>query len=120
MALPLVKQIGRVGKEYILELSREQEALATDVHEKSIVFDLHMHGVVLAENESDYDEWLASQRFPFAYEGLKHAGVTAFIDGFAYMVNTWRCQEGLGRYYRKDLGRETTKITACTEKGRIR
>jgi membrane dipeptidase len=89
VALQLVKQIGRVGKEYVLELSREQEALASDIHEKSIVFDLHMHGVVLAENESDYDEWLASRRYPFAYEGLRHAGVTAFIDGFASMGHTW-------------------------------
>jgi membrane dipeptidase len=87
--MQLVKQIGRVGREYILELAPEQEALATDIHEKSIVFDLHLHGVVLPEKEADYDEWLAARRYPFAYEGLAHAGVNAFIDGFASMSHTW-------------------------------
>jgi membrane dipeptidase len=89
VAIQLVKQIGRVGKEYILELEPEQEALATDIHEKSIVFDLHLHGVVLPENIDDLDEWLAARRYPFAYEGLAHAGVNAFIDGFASMSHTW-------------------------------
>src|SRR3972149_11643392 len=89
MAATLVKQIGRIGQEYILQLSPKQEALATEIHDNSIVFDLHLHGVVLPENESDFDEWLASRRYPFAYEGLKHAGVNAFIDGFASMGHTW-------------------------------
>jgi membrane dipeptidase len=95
MAMPLVKQIGRVGSEYILELDPDQEALAMEIHDEALVFDLHLHGVVLPENESDYDEWLDSQRYPFAYEGLKHAGLNAFIDGFASMSHTWQLESAV-------------------------
>jgi len=52
----LAKQIGRV-KEYVVELSEEEEARAMDLHRKSIVFDLHLHGVVLPEDPSDYEDW---------------------------------------------------------------
>jgi membrane dipeptidase len=95
MAHTLVKQIGRIGQEYILPLTAEQEALAMEIHNSAIVFDLHLHGVVLPEHESDYDSWLEGHRFPCAYEGIKHAGLTAFIEGFASMAHTWRLDDAI-------------------------
>jgi membrane dipeptidase len=95
MGIQLVKQIGRVGKEFVLPLEPKQEALASDIHEKAIVFDLHLHGVVLPESMDDLDEWLAAQRYPFAYEGLAHAGINAFIDGFASMSHTWELRSAV-------------------------
>ncbi|MBI4584036.1 MAG: membrane dipeptidase [Planctomycetes bacterium] len=95
MSVQLVKQIGRIGREVILELPPDQEELAMDIHNHAVVFDLHLHGVVLPEHEEDYDAWLEAHRFPFAYEGLKHAGVNAFIDGFASMAHTWRLEDAV-------------------------
>lgn len=84
----LVKQIGRV-KEYVVELSEEQEARAVALHENSIVFDLHMHGVVLPEDLSEMELWLSTFRPELGYEGIKRAGLTAYIDGFASMGHSW-------------------------------
>ena len=54
----LVKQIARVGKEYIVELSPEDETRAVELHKRSIVFDLHLHGVVFPEDVEDTSLWM--------------------------------------------------------------
>jgi len=91
----LVKQIARVGKEYVLELSPEDEARAVALHQRSIVFDLHLHGVVFPENVEDTSQWMKSFRYELGYEGIKHAGLTAFIDGVASMGHSWSLDEAI-------------------------
>ena len=76
------KQIGRV-KEHVVELSEAEEARAMDLHRKSIVFDLHMHSVVLPEDPSDFGAWERSPRKEVGYEGIKKGGITACLDGFS-------------------------------------
>jgi len=93
MAFKLVKQIGRVGKEYIVKLSDEEEKRAQNLHKESIVFDLHMHGVVLPENPKDYKEWMRSLRYELGYEGIQKGGLTAYIDGFGSMAHTWKIED---------------------------
>jgi membrane dipeptidase len=91
----LVKQIARVGKEHIVELSEEEEARAVDLHQNSIVFDLHMHGVVFPEDISQIEPWMKSLRYELGYEGIKRAGLTAFIDGFASMAHSWSLDDAM-------------------------
>lgn len=91
----LVKQIGRVGKEYILELSEKDEARAVELHRRSIVFDLHLHGVVFPEDVEDTSLWMKTFRYDLAYEGIKHAGLTAYIDGVASMGHSWSLDEAI-------------------------
>ena len=85
----LVQQIARVGKEHIVELSAEEEARALDLHRRSIVFDLHMHAAVIPEDISQMDAWMKSLRYETGYEGIKKAGLTAYIEGFGSMGHTW-------------------------------
>ncbi len=89
----LVKQIGRVGKVHLVELSEEEEARAMDLHRKSIIFDSHLHGGVLPEDPSDYEDWVKSARPEMGYEGIKKAGLTACIDGFASQGHVWKMDE---------------------------
>jgi membrane dipeptidase len=94
--MKFVKQIGRIGKERIYELSPAQEKLAMDIHTNELVFDMHLHGVVTPEDiDKDNDEWIASMRYPLGYEGLRHAGIRAFIDGFGSMAHTWKMQDAI-------------------------
>ena len=88
----LVKQIGRV-KEHVVELSEEEEARAMDLHRKSIIFDLHLHGIVLPEDPSDFAAWVSSLRPEVGYEGIKKAGLTARIDGFSGFGHFWKMGE---------------------------
>ncbi|MGD2157129.1 MAG: membrane dipeptidase [Anaerolineales bacterium] len=91
----LTPQINRVGKEYIVPLSEEQEARAMDLHENSIVFDLHMHGVVYPEDVEDINAWMKTLRYEMGYAGIKRAGLTAFIDGVASMAHTWSLEDAV-------------------------
>ena len=94
--MKLVPQIGRIGEERILELTPEQEALAMEIHDNELVFEMHMHGVVLPEDiDKDNDEWIASMRYPFGYEGIRHAGLNAYIDGFGSMAHTWYMEDAV-------------------------
>lgn len=94
--MKLVNQIGRIGEERVLELTSEQEKLAMEIHNSELVFDMHMHGVVTPEDiDKDNDEWVASMRYPFGYEGIRHAGIRAFIDGFGSMAHTWKMEDAI-------------------------
>jgi membrane dipeptidase len=94
--MKLVKQIGRIGQERILKLSPEQEKLAMKIHNENIVFDIHMHGVVLPEDvDKDNDVFIASMRYPFGYEGVRHAGIRAYFDGFGSMAHTWKMEDAI-------------------------
>jgi membrane dipeptidase len=94
--MKMVPQIGRIGKEHILELPPDKEKLAMDIHNNTVVFDMHMHGVVTPlDIDADNDEWIASMRYPFGYEGIRHAGVRAFIDGFGSMAHTWKMPDAV-------------------------
>ena len=96
MSMKLVNQIGRIGQERILALPAEQEKLAMEIHNNELVFDMHLHGVVMPEDiDKDNDEWVASMRYPFGYDGLRHAGIRAFIDGFGSMAHTWKMQDAI-------------------------
>jgi membrane dipeptidase len=91
----LVKQVERVGKEFVVELSEEQEARARELHQKTIVFDLHLHGVVMPEDPADYKAWITSLRYNTGYEGIKRAGLTAFIDALGPMAHSWKMDDFL-------------------------
>lgn len=95
MAFKLVKQIGRVGRECLVELSDEEEKRAQKLHKESIVFDSHMHGVVLPEDPENYEEWLRSARYELGYEGIKKAGLVAYIEGFGSMAHTWKMEDAV-------------------------
>src|SRR3989304_6155176 len=86
--MKLVKQIGRVGKEHTVELSKAQESRAMGLHKNSIIFDMHMHSFILPEDPKDYGEWIESGRYELGYEGIKKAGLTGYID-FGGMGHSW-------------------------------
>lgn len=96
--MKLVNQIGRIGKEHVTELSEHQESRAMSLHQDSVVFDLHMHSFVLPEDPSDYEQWIKAGRYELGYEGIKHAGLTAYLD-FGGMGHSWRMDVTL-----RDLG----------------
>ena len=93
MSYRLVKQIGRVP-EYTVPLSRDQEERAIDLHERSIVFDLHMHSWILPDNAEEIVKWSGDRRAHevVGYEGVKRGGLTAFIDCLGGLGHVWTFQ----------------------------
>ena len=90
MAYTLVKQIGRVP-EYTVPLSPSQEQRAMELHESSIVFDLHMHTVILPETIEELEVWSHDRHAQEAvgFEGVNKGGLTAFIDGLGGLNHRW-------------------------------
>ena len=95
MKFKLVQQIARVGKEHIVELNAEEEVRALDLHRRSLVFDLHMHGAVFPEDVSQMGDWMRSFRYETGYEGIEKAGLTAYIEGFASMGHNWSLNDAI-------------------------
>ncbi len=88
--MKLCKQIARIGEERILPLPPEQEALAMDIHNNELVFDMRLYSFVDPEDfDADYDAFIYSLRYQFGYEGIKHSGVKAFFDGYGGMGHGW-------------------------------
>ncbi len=90
MPYKLVKQVGRV-KEYVVPLTKNQEDRAMNLHEKSVIFDLHMHSWILPDNMNELAEWHRDRRAQetVGYEGIKKGGVTAFIEGLGGLRHSW-------------------------------
>jgi membrane dipeptidase len=82
MGVVLDKQWGRYP-ESIVQLSKNEEDRAMALHEKSIIFDLHMHSIILPASQDDFPAWFSSYRPPMGLEGMKKGGITAMFDGFS-------------------------------------
>lgn len=70
------KQIGRV-KQVKVKLNKNEEDRAVELHQKSIVIDLHLHAIVLPENLDHLFDYFRSMKLKIGYEGLKESGLTA-------------------------------------------
>ena len=90
MVYKLAKQIGRVP-EFIIPLSEAQEQRAMELHENSIVFDLHMHSVIIPDNMEELEAWSHDRRAQEAmgFDGVRKGGLTAFIDGLGGLNHRW-------------------------------
>src|SRR5438132_1331515 len=54
-----------------------------DLHQKSMIFDLHMHSIVLPASQDHFMGWFSSYRPKMGLEGIKKGGITAMFDGFS-------------------------------------
>jgi membrane dipeptidase len=82
MAVVLDKQWGRYP-ESIVKLTKTEEERAMGLHEKSIIFDLHMHSIILPADQKYFWEWFGSYRPTMGLEGMKKGGITAMFDGMS-------------------------------------
>src|SRR5579863_6420638 len=82
MGVVLDKPWGRYP-ESIVKLSKTEEERAMGLHEKSLIFDLHMHSLLLPKNHSDFKEWFETYRPPISFEGLRKGGIDACFDGIS-------------------------------------
>jgi membrane dipeptidase len=53
------------------------------LHEKSMIFDLHMHSIILPASQDHFVDWFSSYRPKMGLEGIKKGGITAMFDGFS-------------------------------------
>jgi membrane dipeptidase len=95
MSFTLSKEFGRYPESKV-KLSKNEEDRAMGLHEKSIVFDLHMHSVIMPERSEEFMDWFRSLRPVMGYEGIKKGGITAMFDGFAsisQLYHKWNFDE---------------------------
>ena len=90
MTYSLAKQIGRVP-EHTVPLSANDEQRAMELHSNSIIFDLHMHSMILPDNLEDVELWSHDRRAQetVGFEGIKEGGLTGFIDGLGGLNHRW-------------------------------
>jgi membrane dipeptidase len=82
MAVILDKGWGRYPEAKV-KLSKNEEDRAMGLHERSLVFDLHMHSLGLPKKHEDFHDWFESYRPAINFEGLKKGGIDACFDGIS-------------------------------------